>query len=322
MEEKSSPNSQAGDVSVPSTSEKPSPPIYASIGDRLIAQLVDGLIAFGLFFFTGMTLAPKFGGVTASGFDLTGRPALIVISLTILLLLVYYILAEATVGATLGKLAAGIRVRTKDGQRISLRASVIRNLMRFIDGIGVYLIGAISVMLTKRNQRLGDLAAGTIVVRHEAGRAVRVVSLIAAIILIIAGVTGGFLMRKTQVATPGLAPSNSLTSAVMTRRISTTHEALEPATTFRSDAREFYCAFNVGNAPAGTTIKAVLIAVDIGEYAKPNSALITLSLVLDKGPMPGHFTFTNTYNWPPGKYRVELYLNDRLTKTLDFTVEA
>jgi uncharacterized RDD family membrane protein YckC len=76
------------------------------------------------------------------------------------------------VGATLGKLAAGIRVRTKEGQRIGLRASVIRNLMRFIDGIGVYLVGAISIMLTKRNQRLGDLAAGTIVVRRESSRAV------------------------------------------------------------------------------------------------------------------------------------------------------
>ena len=172
MEEDTPPNSPPGDVSVPSTSDKPPPPIYASIGDRLLAQLVDGLIAFGLFFFLGMTLAPKFGGATASGFELTGRPALIVISLTVLLLLVYFILAEATVGATLGKLAAGIRVRTKEGRRISLRASVIRNLMRFIDGIGVYLVGAISIILTKRNQRLGDLAAGTIVVRRESSRAV------------------------------------------------------------------------------------------------------------------------------------------------------
>jgi outer membrane usher protein FimD/PapC len=128
--------------------------------------------------------------------------------------------------------------------------------------------------------------------------------------------------RIAQETKPGSVPSNLLTSAVMTKRISTTHEALEPRTSFRSDEREIYCAFTVGNTPAGTTIKAVLIAVDIGAYAKPNSILITLSLVLDKGPMPGHFTFTNKKNWPPGKYRIELYLDDRLTKTLNFAIEA
>jgi len=322
MEETSSINNQPGNISAPSTSEKLQLPVYASIADRLIAQMVDGGVAFGLFFFTGMTLAPRLGGATASGFDLAGRPALIVITLTILLNLVYFILAEATVGATLGKLVAGIRARTKEGQRVSLRASVIRNLMRFIDGIGVYLVGAISVMATKRNQRLGDLAAGTIVVRHESSRAVRVASLIAAILLVIGGVGGGFVMRKAQEVKLGAVPLTLLTSAVMTKRISTTHEALEPATVFRSDEREIYCAFTLGNTPAGTTIKAILFAVDIGEYAKPDSTLFTISVISERGPMPSHFTFTNTSNWPPGKYRVELYLDDRLTKTLNFTIEA
>lgn len=322
MEEASSINNPPDDISTPSTSEKPQLPVYASIADRLFAQMLDGLVAFGLYFFTGMTLAPRLGGATARGFDLTGRPALIVVTLTILLILVYFILAEATVCATIGKFAAGISVRTKEGQRIGLRASVIRNLMRFIDGIGVYLVGAISVMLTKCNQRLGDLAAGTIVVRHESSRAMRVGSLITAILLVIAGVSGGFLIRKAQEAKPGSVHVNLLSSAVMTKRISTTHEALEPRTSFRSDERKIYCAFTVGNTPAGTTIKAALIAIDIGKYAKPNTALVILSLVLDKGPMPGHFTFSNKKNWPPGKYRIELYLDDRLTKTLNFAIES
>ena len=77
MEETSSINNQPGNISGPSTSEKPQLPVYASIADRFLAQMVDGLVAFGVFFFTGMMLAPRLGGATASGFDLTGRPSLL-----------------------------------------------------------------------------------------------------------------------------------------------------------------------------------------------------------------------------------------------------
>ncbi|MEM0897096.1 MAG: RDD family protein [Verrucomicrobiota bacterium] len=80
-------------------------------------------------------------------------------------------------GATLGKRAMKIRVLRQSGAPVSIGQSVIRNLLRFVDEMPVfitpfahvptYLFGAGSMILTKRFQRLGDLAAGTIVVYTE-----------------------------------------------------------------------------------------------------------------------------------------------------------
>ncbi len=186
---------------------------FASVGDRLIAQVVDGMVGFGLFFFVGNVLAPRFGGATESGFNLTGAPALLIMAIVGLLLLAYFVVAEAAAGATLGKLAAGIQVQTTDGHRVGAGASVIRNVMRIVDGIGVYLVAALAVMLTKRHQRLGDLAAGTIVVRHESGRLRRAGALIVAILVAIGGVVGGLWLRTRPV-------------------LSTTAQAAEPHQTF------------------------------------------------------------------------------------------
>jgi len=82
-----------------------------------------------------------------------------------LLGLVYVVVLEATQGATLGKKAMGLKVVKMDGTAISWKESIIRNLLRIIDGIGFYLVGAIIVWVTKSKQRLGDIAAGTIVVK-------------------------------------------------------------------------------------------------------------------------------------------------------------
>jgi len=166
-------------------------PAYASIGRRFIAQVVDGLVAFGVYFFVGMALAPRFGGTTEDGFKLTGRPALLVLTIAGVILLAYFVVAEATRGATLGKRAAGIEVQTMTGGRISLGAAIIRNVLRIIDGIAVYLVAAISVMVTQRRQRLGDLAAETVVVGHSAPGRQRVLALAIALAVLVAGVVAG-----------------------------------------------------------------------------------------------------------------------------------
>ncbi len=80
--------------------------------------------------------------------------------------LAYWVVLEALKGATLGKMAMGLRVvKLVDGGAISWKESIIRNLLRIIDGFFFYLVGAIIVWITKDKQRLGDLAAGTIVVK-------------------------------------------------------------------------------------------------------------------------------------------------------------
>ncbi|MCP4104718.1 MAG: RDD family protein [Desulfobacteraceae bacterium] len=68
-------------------------------------------------------------------------------------------------GQTLGKRT--MRLRVMDGQGLHLQFSqiVIRNLLRFIDSLpGLYLVGGIACLFTTRAQRLGDMAANTIVV--------------------------------------------------------------------------------------------------------------------------------------------------------------
>ncbi len=70
-------------------------------------------------------------------------------------------------GRTPGKRLTHLRVVRVEGAPVDFPASAIRNLLRLIDILPfAYLVGVISIMVTKRNQRLGDLAAGTLVVRE------------------------------------------------------------------------------------------------------------------------------------------------------------
>ena len=75
---------------------------------------------------------------------------------------------EATQGATLGKMALGLRVVKTDGSPITWTDSIIRNLLRIIDGLFIYLVGAIFVWTSPLKQRLGDRAAHTVVVKRRA----------------------------------------------------------------------------------------------------------------------------------------------------------
>ena len=80
----------------------------------------------------------------------------------------YFVLFEvAGGGRTVGKRAAGLRVVMDGGGPVGLRASLIRNLMRLIEGLPLFYVpGDHQRARDKNNQRLGDLAAGTLVVRE------------------------------------------------------------------------------------------------------------------------------------------------------------
>ena len=80
-------------------------------------------------------------------------------------LFAYYWLLEAAYGWTFGKLAMGLRVVMGDGSRVTAGAAFLRTLLRLVDWLpAYYLVAAVSVWTTKRNQRIGDLAARTVVV--------------------------------------------------------------------------------------------------------------------------------------------------------------
>lgn len=74
-------------------------------------------------------------------------------------------------GQTLGKKLLRLRVMDADGLRLQFHQVLMRNLIRFADLLpGFYLVGGVSCLLSRKAQRLGDLAAGTIVVHHRKTR--------------------------------------------------------------------------------------------------------------------------------------------------------
>lgn len=71
-------------------------------------------------------------------------------------------------GQTPGKWLVGIRVIQESGAPIDFRAACVRNLLALADMLPIsFLLGAILVLVTSRHQRLGDMAAGTLVIRER-----------------------------------------------------------------------------------------------------------------------------------------------------------
>jgi len=266
---------------------------YASLGDRLLAQAVDGLVAVEIFVLLGLTLAGKFGGLTDQGFELTGMPALILMGVLLSVMLIYFILLEAFFGATLGKVVAEIKVTTGDGGVIGIRAAIIRNLMRFIDGFGVYLVGAFSVILTSRRVRLGDMAAGTVVLRRDTGRVAR--ALLAALLLAVGGIWGGIALRDAPAKTAGPI------SATLALGVSANHEPIDPTTTFSPDVAVIHVAFRASQVQPGSRLKAIWTIVNVGVVASLNTQLAESTVVLP-GAAPGSFRFSRgAQPWPVGE---------------------
>ena len=126
------------------------------VGRRAVAIIID-MIVLGIL---GWVLALGMGGATSEGFNLSGAPALI----WFLVALAYYVVMEVQMGGTLGKLALGLKVVKEGGEKVDWQASIIRNLLRIVDGFFFYLVGAIIVWTSKKKQRLGDIVAHTLVV--------------------------------------------------------------------------------------------------------------------------------------------------------------
>ena len=137
----------------------------ATVGTRGLASAIDIFIVFVLDAFL-LSAAMLGAGV------LTEMPQVMVVLLVLGLFAVqygYFTLSEWLMdGQTLGKRTLGIRVVEADGTRLGLVSSLIRNLIRFVDFLpSGYGIGVVAIFLTERCQRLGDLAAGTLVVRED-----------------------------------------------------------------------------------------------------------------------------------------------------------
>jgi uncharacterized RDD family membrane protein YckC len=83
--------------------------------------------------------------------------------------LYYYFALESGDGQTLGKKLMKLRVVRADGRPAGMSEIAVRTVLRVVDGIGLYIVGLIVMLATgQRRQRLGDMAAGTIIVDASA----------------------------------------------------------------------------------------------------------------------------------------------------------
>lgn len=128
---------------------------------RAGAYLIDLLIRLAVLILGGIVLS-------LAGFAIGGKVASgLMLLVWFLLDWLYPVFFEAGKrGATPGKRMAGLRVVQATGSPITPGQAVVRNFLRFIDGMPLftYAFGMASCLASKRFQRLGDLAAGTVVI--------------------------------------------------------------------------------------------------------------------------------------------------------------
>jgi uncharacterized RDD family membrane protein YckC len=131
----------------------------AGIGSRVVGALIDGLIQ-------GAVLVA--GVIAASMIPFAGEGfGLVVLGVVFFTFMIYGyqgLFEGLWEGQTPGKRVAHTRVVSDNGQPVRWRQVLIRSIFRLLDSSP---IGVVVIILTRRSQRLGDLAAGTIVVRDQ-----------------------------------------------------------------------------------------------------------------------------------------------------------
>ena len=140
----------------------------AGLASRVLASLLDGLIQSIAGGVLAITLVVIFNG------QLGALGAGLLALALFLIFFGYPILFEVLDGGrSVGKRATGLRVVRLDGGPIGFGAAAIRNILRLIDILpGGYAVGAIAILATPHNQRLGDMAAGTVVIRERSTKVV------------------------------------------------------------------------------------------------------------------------------------------------------
>jgi uncharacterized RDD family membrane protein YckC len=144
----------------------------AGIGSRFAAGLLDALLIVAALFVLAL-VSLVFGiSLFAFGAGLAHQADKWVLALVILLGFLiywgYFVLFETWMnGQTPGKRYLRIRVVQQEGAALSFPAVAIRNLLRVVDIMGFYAVAGVVMFLTRKVQRLGDLAAGTVVISEE-----------------------------------------------------------------------------------------------------------------------------------------------------------
>jgi uncharacterized RDD family membrane protein YckC len=143
----------------------------ANVGSRILAYVIDmAVVVAGIF--AGLFAVALLGQAT----DVV-VPDWVAITIVLVLLpswwLGYFIAFETLWrGRTPGKAALGLRVVTTEGAPVRFRHAAIRSLLGIVDiAIASGFFAVMFILLTRDNQRLGDLVAGTLVLRERSGLA-------------------------------------------------------------------------------------------------------------------------------------------------------
>jgi uncharacterized RDD family membrane protein YckC len=132
-------------------------------GTRIAAALIDFVLLGVLFIIMAILFGDSNSRDNANGFSisLTGAPFI----LYILIVLGYYFVMESQTGKTVGKMIMGLRVVPVEGE-LTAQKVLIRTVLRIVDALPFFYVAGFIVMVTSaRKQRIGDMAAGTMVIK-------------------------------------------------------------------------------------------------------------------------------------------------------------
>lgn len=157
----------------------------ASIGNRFLAVAIDHAIQYmsiAAVLFTFLLIASsgrdsQFGAIERFASEMSNWVIAVMIFVVFLLFAGYFAFFEwLWDGQTPGKRLLKLRVIREDGRPITLWEAIARNLFRLFDAlpgpmIPVYSVGLIVIFMSRRDQRVGDLVAGTVVIRERTDEA-------------------------------------------------------------------------------------------------------------------------------------------------------
>lgn len=156
------------------------------LGRRIAAALIDLVVLAGLL----VILSTATGQLTTSGSRLTISLKGAWTGVFLAVALLYYFALEAWAGQTLGKVLLNVRVVHAGGTRPSVRAVALRTLLRIVDWLPLlYMAGFITTLATgTRRQRIGDLAARTVMAQAARPARDRTVALLPLAIVVMTAI--------------------------------------------------------------------------------------------------------------------------------------
>lgn len=134
----------------------------------------------------------------------------------------------------------------------------------------------------------------------------------------VAGNTPRTAAQPTAVATT--SSKVTILSAVTSRGYES-EEAVDPTSNFLPADRTLHCVVKLSpNPPSTTKVRAVWTAVDAD--GQQNTKIVEREIGTERNERVIHFTAQLARDWPTGKYKVEIYINEALGKVVDFTISS